>query len=306
MANVKMKRLNIHDGMVEKATVGRMIFLIFDILLLLFIAFVCIIPLWHVIMAAISDGHAMYTSDSILILPAGGISFEGFKYVIGMPEVWKGYGMTIFYVVSSTLLGVFLTMLGGYYLSQKTLYSKFVNVFVILTMMFNGGLVPTYMVIRTLGLINTPLAIIIPGCTNAIYIMMAVTAFKNVPQAIKEAALLDGCGHFRMMFKIYFPMAKGIIMVVAMNCVIMQWNSWFTASIYLTGPKARDLWPLQLVMKDLMATYSEDKILSTLPIDFNKFNIQYVLIVVSTLPILIASPFFQRYFGDATVGGVKE
>lgn len=297
------KAKKIH-GMVEKVSVGRIIFLIIAIALLVFTAFICILPLWHVIMASFSDGFSLYTSDSILFIPVGKISFEGYKLVFALPEVWKGYAMTIFYVVASTLLGVFLTLCGGYYLSRKTLWTKFVGIFIIITMMFSGGLVPTYMVIRSLGMINTPFAIIIPGCTNAIYIMMAATAFRAVPASIEEAARLDGCGHWRMMFKIYFPMAKGIMMVVAMNCVVMQWNSWFAASIYL--PTERDLWPLQLVMKDLMAQYSEANILQKLPINFDQFNIQYILIVISTIPLLIACPFFQRYFGNATIGGVKE
>ncbi len=300
----KEKSVKISTGMVEHPSVGRIVFLVVDIILLLGIAFVCILPLWHVIMASISDGYALYTTKSLLFVPAGKISFEGFSKVIALSQVWKGYGMTLVYVVSSTVLGVFLTMCGGYYLSKKTLWTKFISILILLTMMFNGGLVPTYMVLRTLGLLNTPFAIIIPGCTNAIYIMMAMTAFRNVPPSIEEAATLDGCGHWRMMFQISFPMAKGIMMVVAMNCVVMQWNSWFPASIYLTT--ARDLWPLQLVMKELMNTYSESNILKTLPIDFDKFVIQYVLIVISTIPILIACPFFQRYFGDMTVGGVKE
>lgn len=292
------------SGMVEKTSVSRIIFLIVTILLLLFIAFICIIPLWHVIMASFSDGYSLYINDNILFVPAGKVSFEGYKLVFQMSEVLQGYGMTILYVVTSTLLGVFLTLCGGYYLSRKTLWTKFVSILILLTMMFNGGLVPTYMVIRSLGLLNTPFAIIIPGCTNAIYIMMAATTFRSVPSSIAEAAKLDGCGHWRMMFQIYFPMAKGIMLVVAMNCVVMQWNSWFEASIYL--PTARELWPLQLVMKDVMAAYSESQILQSLPIAFDKFNIQYVLIVISTVPLLIICPFFQRYFGNATVGGVKE
>ena len=290
-------------GMVEKTTAGRIIFLIFAIALLVAIAFVCILPLWHVIMASFSGGDALYGSNSLLLLPTGKATLEGYKTVFQFPEVWKGYLMTIVYVVTSTLLGIFLTLCGGYYLSRKTLWTKFVGVFIIITMMFSGGLVPTYMVIRSLGLLNTPFAIIIPGCTNAIYIMMAATTFRAVPSSIEEAARLDGCGHWRMMFQVYFPMAKGIMMVVAMNCVIMQWNSWFAASIYL--PSARDLWPLQLVMKDLMSIYSKST-LEQQGFDFTKLNVQFVLIVISTLPILIASPFFQRYFGNATVGGVKE
>ena len=290
--------------MVDKKNPSRIVFLVIVSILLAGIAFICVVPMWHTIMASISDGYSLFTNDGLLLVPAGKISFEGYKLVFGMSSVWLGYLWTIIYVAGSTVCGLILTLFGGYYLSKKTLWQKPISIFIILTMMFNGGLVPTYMVIRTLGLVGNPLALIIPGCTNAIFIMMAVTTFKQIPASIEEAAQLDGAGHWRTMFQISLPMAKGIMMVVAMNCVVIQWNSWFNPSIYLGN--AREFWPLQLVMRDLLAQYSEAKILQSANIKYEQFTIQFVLSVISTIPILIACPFFQKYFGNMTVGGVKE
>ena len=290
--------------MVDKKNPSRIVFLVIVSILLAGIAFICVVPMWHTIMASISDGYSLFTNDGLLLVPAGKISFEGYKLVFGMSSVWLGYLWTIIYVAGSTVCGLILTLFGGYYLSKKTLWQKPISIFIILTMMFNGGLVPTYMVIRTLGLVGNPLALIIPGCTNAIFIMMAVTTFKQIPASIEEAAQLDGAGHWRTMFQISLPMAKGIMMVVAMNCVVIQWNSWFNPSIYLGN--AREFWPLQLVMRDLLAQYSEAKILQSANIKYEQFTIQFVLSVISTIPILVACPFFQKYFGNMTVGGVKE
>lgn len=294
------------SGMVEHPSVSRIVFLIIAYILLSAICVVCILPLWHVIMASLSDGWQLYISDSFLVIPLSRVNFGGYGIAFGMADVWRGYGMTILYVVSTTLLGLFLTMCGGYYLAKKTLWQKPVGFLILMTMMFNGGLIPTYMVIRTLGLVNTPLALIIPGCTNAIFVMMATATFRGIPASIEEAAEMDGAGHWRMMFQISFPMAKGIMMVVAMNIVVVTWNNWFNASIYLIN--GREFWPLQLVIRELMNVYSDANLARIPPAQLNEdlFTLQYVLSVIATLPILVACPFFQKYFGNMTVGGVKE
>lgn len=291
-------------GMVEHPSWSRIVFLVIAYIVLIGLALLCVLPLWHVIMASISDGYSLFLSDGLLLLPAGGIDFGGYGLVFAMSEVWLGYLWTIIYVVATMVLGVFLTMCGGYYLAKKTLWTKPISIIILLTMMFNGGLIPTYMVIRTLGMVNTPLALIVPGCTNAIYVMMAMTTFRGIPASVEEAAELDGAGHWRTMFQISFPMAKGMMMVIAMNIVVYSWNAWFPASIYL--PNARDFWPLQLVMRDLIDRYSEANIMQDVFRNNSEFTIQYVLSVISTLPILVACPFFQRYFGNMALGAVKE
>ena len=290
--------------MVERNSPSRIVFIVITSILLTGIALLCVVPMWHVIMSSISDGYSLFTDRGLHLIPAGKISFEGYKLILGMKEVWIGYLWTIIYVVSTTACGLLLTLFGGYYLSKKTLWQKPVSIFILMTMMFSGGLVPTYMVIHSLGLVNTPLAVIIPGCTNAIFIMMATTAFRQIPASIEEAAQIDGAGHWRIMFQISLPMAKGIMMVVAMNCVVFQWNNWFNPSIYLANK--REIWPLQLVIKDLMAVYSEGNILASSNINFDQLTIPSVLSVISSVPILVACPFFQKYFGNMAIGGVKE
>lgn len=217
--------------------------------------------------------------------------------------MFLGYGNTLLYVVSATLLGFVLNVLAGYVLSRDTRYRGIMIMIVMFTMMFGGGLIPTYIVMKALGFVNNPLAIIIPTCTNAYFMILMMNAYLSVPQSTVEAAQLDGAGHFRLMFQICLPQCMSIATVVLLYSVVFQWNSWFQAYVYLSS--AKEWWPLQLVVNNMIA--ENTNFMQSGNIDYSRYLIQYGLVVVATIPILCAFPFFQKYIEKgAVLGGVKE
>lgn len=295
--------------MVERTSVSRVIFNIINYSFMVLVAFVCIIPLWHVIMASISDPRSLMASSGILFVPAGSVTLKGYQLVLSNSKILTGYANTLIYVGATTVIGALMTLIAGYVLSRKNMKAKsFMTMFVVITMLFGGGLIPTYMVIRSLGMINTRWAMIFPGVINAFYIIMMKNAFEQLPISYEEAALIDGARPMTILVEILVPMVKATIAVVVMFNIVMQWNSWYPASIYLTG--RRDLWPLQMIMREVLVQNDSAMVLSgtdaAAKADMTNNLVKYCTTVVGTLPVLLAYPFAQKYFVTGiTLGGVK-
>lgn len=300
---VNQKRKNYREGMVVNPSgLERIIHWIIVIIVVL-VAFCSIIPMWHVLMASFSDGKALLAHKGLLILPAGSTNFIGYQKLFANAAILKGYGNTLIYVVGATSIGMTLNTLGGYVLSRKTKLGPMLTMMVLLTVLFNGGLIPTYMVVKSLGLVGTRWALLIPGCTNGMFLVMMMTAFKSVPESIVEAARIDGAGHIKTLFHVMLPQTKSMATVIILNTVIMQWNAWFNAAIYT--PNKRELWPLQLWIKQIVA--DNENFLSSSNPDYGRYIVQYSLIIAATMPILIALPFFQEKLEKGVLaGGVKE
>ena len=300
---VRIKHGRIAQGMVTTPSRLDIVVDVIIAVVLLGVAFCCILPLWHVLMASLSDGKRLLAHEGVLWAPAGSLNLEGFKLLFKDASIMKGYGNTLLYVVGATTFGMTINILGGYVLSRKTRLKPFLSIFIMFTMMFNGGLIPTYNIIRSLGWVGTRWALLIPGCTVAVFVMLMMNAFRGVPESTYEAAQLDGAGHIRTMLQVALPQTGGITVVVILNSVILQWNSWFNASIYV--PNSRDLWPLQLWIRQIVAD-NEGILLNANP-DYNRYLIQYAVIIAATLPVLIAFPFFQKQLERGVISGaVKE
>ena len=301
MQKIKTKYRN--GGMVERNTVGGWIADAVIWLFLVFVMFVCIVPLWYSLVASFSDGFTLYRTEGMIWLPVGDWNLEGYKHIFSTSNVLTGYRNTLLYMVSATALGFVLNVIGGYTMSRHTRYRAVMVLFVMFTMMFNGGLIPTYIIMRSYGLVNSPLAIIIPTCTNAYFMVMMMNGFSGVPESTVEAAELDGAGHLRIMFQVSLPQCMSIATVILLYSVVTQWNSWFQAYVYLSS--AREWWPLQLVVNTMIAENVSFNISGN--IDYSRYLIQYGLVVVATIPILVIFPFFQKYIEKgAVLGGVKE
>jgi len=200
------------------------------------------------------------------------------------------------------LFGMVICTLGGYVISLETRLKKVFTLMITFTMLFNGGLIPSYMVNRQLGLVGMRWALILPGATGAYFVVMMMNAFKSVPESIVEAAYIDGAGHIRTMVQVMLPQCKSISAVVILNSIVVHWNAWLPASIYV--PNKRELWPLQLWIRQLVA--DNETLMRNANPDYNRFLIQYALIIAATLPIILAMPFFQKYLESGVVaGGVK-
>lgn len=302
MASKHLRRSN-NSSMVEARTVSGTIVDILIVLVLIGVMIICFVPLWYVLVASVSDGMAMFATDGLILKPVGQWNLDGYKLILQDNSILIGYRNTLMYVVSTTLLGLLVNIMTGYALSRPTRLNGLMTLFVVITMMFSGGLIPSYMVIRELGLLNTPLAVILPTCTNAFFIMMTANAFRSVPQQTIEAAELDGANHFQVMLHVGLPQCKSTVAVVVLYNVVAQWNSWFQAMVYL--PNARHWWPLQLYIREFVSNNTAF-LMSSNP-DYSRYLVQFCVIVVATLPILVAFPFFLNTIEKGAItGGVKE
>lgn len=295
--------------MVGKASLGSKIFDIFNYTFMIVLSLIFLAPLWHVICASLSEPRQLMASGGLLLKPVGKITVEGYRRVLSNQTIATGYMNTIIYVVGATTIGVTLTILAGFVTSRKNLFFKrSIITFIMFTLMFNGGLIPTYMVIRKLGWVGTRWALLVPGSANAFYIVIMKSAFEQLPDSYEESAKIDGAGFFTIMFKILVPLVKSTIAVIILYTVVIQWNSWFPASIYV--PTKRDLWPLQLVMREILVQNESSQFVSGSDAaelsDMVRELVRYTTAVVGTLPVLCIYPFVQKYFvKGVTLGGVK-
>lgn len=269
------------------------------IVILFGVAFSSVIPLWHVLMASLSEGQSLFAHSGLVILPVGKLNFEGFKLVLQNNSILLGYLNTILYVIGNVAFGFVLNVIGGYVLSRRTKLNSFLKLFVVFTILFTGGTVPLYMVVRSLGMVGTRWSLIIPHCTNAAFLIMMVKAFESVPEETVEAARMDGAGDLRIMFQIMLPQCFSFALVTMVNTGIFAWNAWFSASIYV--PTDKGLWPLQLWIRDLVAG-NRDFMNWTNP-DYSRFLVQYSVIVLATFPLLMMFPFFIRHLEKGMAQG---
>lgn len=295
--------------MIEKNTPSRIIFNIFNYGFMVLFAVACIAPIWHVLMASVSNPRLLMGTSGILWKPLGDITWKGYEIVFQNKSILVGYANTLLYVAWHAVMGTLCTLIAGYLVSRKNFkLATPLMLFILFTMMFNGGLIPGYMVIRSLGMLNTRWVMLIPGLMNAFYITMMKSAFEQLSSSYEESAKLDGAGPLTILFRILVPLVKANIAVIVMFTIVMQWNSWYPASIYL--PAERELWPLQLIMREILIQNDSSKVLmgsdAMAKADFTNNLVKYCVTVVGTLPILCVYPFAQKYFvTGATLGGVK-
>ena len=288
--------------MVEHKGIGDHIADVIIYLLVALVAFVSVIPMWHVLMTSLSDGKMVMAYEGLVWKWIGNFNLKAYNLIFDNASIVSGYANTIIYTVSSTALGFVLAAITGYALSRDTKLKTPVSLILMATMLFSGGMVPTYMVIKSLGWVGTRWALIIPGCTNSMFMIMMMNAFNSVPREMYEAARIDGAGHFRTMWQVMLPQAMNLGFVIILNSVVGQWNSWLPASIYT--PNNNNLWPLQLWIKQIVADNAN--FLRSANPDYNRYLIQYAVIVAATLPILVLFPFFQDKLEKGVIaGGVK-
>ena len=280
------------EGMVVHPSLGeRVADVIIGIILLACMA-LAIIPMWHTLMASLSDGNLLLAHNGYIKT----LSYDDMAII-------KSYAYTILYVVGNVLVGLVLNVIAAYVIYRKPKASGIMMLFIIISLMFNGGTVPTYMVIRNLGMTGTVWSMILPDCTNAMFIILTLNAFKQVPKSTIEAAELDGAGHFTIMFRILLPQAMGLVTVTMINTAIISWNAWFNAMLYV--PSDKNLWPLQLWIKQIVAD-NATLTTATSP-DWNRYLVSYCVIIIATLPVLIAMPFAQKQLQKGSLmGAVKE
>lgn len=300
-------------AMVRNRSVGSRIFNGINVVFFALVIVVCILPVWHVICASFSDAGWVMNQTG-LIWRIEKFNVNGYKLVFADSRIWTGYLNTLIYVFGTTALGMFLTVMAAYALSRKDfLWASPIMFLISFTMLFSGGIVPLYILVtQNLGLFDNRLALILPGCMSAFYLVLVRTALQNVPDSLEESAMLDGAGRFTILFQIMLPLIKATMATVILYYIIGNWNSWFSAMIYL---RSKDKYPLQLVLKEILVTTSN----SNTNVDISilgsgdsadailyKQLVKYCTIVVSTVPMFIFYPFVQKYFESGVmIGAIK-
>ena len=276
-------------------------------ILLSVIVLVVLFPLLYVLLASFLEPSVLLKKG--LSFSLSDWTLEGYKRILSDGTIVRGFVNSVLYSGGFTIVTVIVCILAGYTLSTEGLVGqKFIMLFFLVTMFFNGGLIPTYLVIRDLGMLNTIWAIIIPNAINVWFIILARTYFKGIPKELKEAARIDGASEFKIFLQVVFPLSKPIVFVIALYAFIGQWNSYFDAMIYLED---RTLYPLQLVLRSILiqnevqpGMIGEQQAMAEL--QRISEMIKYSSIVLASLPLIIMYPFFQKYFEKGVmVGSLK-
>ena len=276
---------------------------IFDIVITVLmgiIALLFLLPLLNVVACSFSSADKVVAGE-VGLLPIE-FSLDGYKKAFSESALWTGFRNSVLYTVLGTIIQVSLQMLCAYPLSRRDFKGrKFLNIFLTLTMFISGGMIPTYLLISQLNMLNTIWAIIIPGCVSVFNIIVIRTYMQtSIPNELQEAARIDGCGDFQIFLKIILPLCRPILFVMVLYAIVGYWNNYFNALLYI---QSTDLYPLQRVLQDMLVSNSS----SLGGGDPNVAEqLKYVTIVISSLPLLIIYPFFQKYFEKGVVmGGVK-
>ncbi|MDF2649461.1 MAG: sugar transporter permease [Paenibacillus sp.] len=264
-------------------------------------------PFLYVAFASVSDPAQFSQHRGILWRPLG-FTLESYRLVFMNPMLVISYLNTLLYVVIGTALNMTLTILGAYGLSRNN--AVFVNplmMMIVFTMFFSGGLIPTYILIDRLGMMDTIWAVILPNAVSTWNLIVMRTAFQQVPFSLQESAKIDGANDFTVLFRLILPLSKPVIAVMVLFYAVAHWNAYFNAMIYL---RTRDLFPLQLILREILITDSFDSMTTAFG-GSEKYligeTIQYATIVVAILPILFLYPFLQKYFVKGVmIGAIKE
>lgn len=271
------------------------------------ILLIVIYPLYFIVIASFSDPSAV-GSGQVWLLPKGA-TLDGYRELLRHRDLWVGYWNTILYTVFGTLIGLAVNVPAAYAFSRRDMPGRRVLMLIfIFTMFFNGGLIPTFLTIKQFHMYNTFWVMVLPFSVSVFNIIVARTFFQSsIPGELWDAAQIDGCGNLRYFFQMVLPLSKAILAVLTLWMAVGQWNSYFTALIYL---KDQSLYPLQLVLRNILITGQMQAALGTgeaAQIALRLANLmRYSVIIVATVPIMCVYPFVQKYFNKGVmIGAVK-
>lgn len=275
-------------------------------------ALISLYPLYYVLILSLSSPENAITMQ-VFWWPKG-IYLDGYKRILTDAKLWIAYRNTILYAVSQMICMLIICSMAAYTLSSKHLKGrKFLNFYLLVPMYFSGGIIPLFLLMIRLGIYDTPWALILPGSFNIWYIILIKSYFSTIPESLREAAQLDGANSYRILWNVYLPTSKPILAVVALYTVIGVWNGWYRASIFLANS---NLQPLQLYLRKVLVEQSIDlsqefltaeELLQDQKERLSNNQLKYTIIVISSLPMLIAYPYFQKFFVKGVMmGSLKE
>ncbi len=282
----------------------------FMVLLMLLILY----PLYFTVIASFSDAYELMRGN-VIFLPKG-ITTEAYRNVLKNDSIWSGYANTLLYASAGTIYALVITLPTAYALSRQELRGRgFFMTYFMFTMYFSGGMIPSYVLMKQLRLLNTRWAMILPAGMSVYNMIIANSFFRSsIPRELYEAARIDGANEYTTFFQVALPLSGAIIAVIALYTLVGHWNSYFSALLYLNND---DLYPLQLVLRNILLENQQLKIMESSSMDTKQLEaiqrrammaevMKYALIFISSLPVLLAYPFVQKYFVKGVmIGAVK-
>ena len=287
-----------------KRTKGEVVFDCFNVLLVIILALLWIYPLWYTLIASFSDVNAV-SMGKVLLLPKG-FNIGAYKQVFATKNIWTSYANTVFYAVIGTFISMFLSSTGAYTLSKRKIYGhKFLTWFVLISMWFGAGLMPTYLNYRNLGLLDKRMGVLLCGAISTFYVILLRTYYESIPAELEESAKIDGANDIYIFKNIYLPLSVPALMTITLYYFVGRWNSYFWTMLIITSEAKISL---QVLLKKLVVemnvNYSQAG-----DIDFqstSRETIMYFTMVVAILPMLVVYPFIQKYFVKGImVGAIK-
>jgi len=291
-------------------SISRRIFLAINYILLAFLSIICFLPLVH--LAAVSFSAKAAAGANLVTFWPKGFNVESYMLIMNTPRFLSAFQVSVWRVLAGTVVNMVLITLTSYVLSRESRDVKGRNVmmwYFIIPMLFSGGLIPTYLVIRNVGLLDSFLALIIPAAVPMWNVIMMMNFFRNLPRSLYEAAMLDGASHPRILLQVFIPMSMASIATITLFSMVGHWNSWFDGMIYINNP---DYQPLQTYIRNIVTRGLDIQLLAregnyrVIEMVSNE-TLKAAQVFVATVPILVAYPFLQKYFVTGiTIGAVKE
>lgn len=280
---------------------------VFDVLNYTFLAlfgFVAFYPLWYVLVVSLSSAEFI-NQEAVKFWPKG-LTFEAYKIVFSNQRIWRAYSNTFLYTFAGTLINVVMTALCAYPLSRPDFYGRrILSILITVTMFISGGMIPLYLVVNKLGLINTMWAIVLPPAISTYNMIVMRTSFSAIPISLAEAAYIDGANDLHILAKIIIPLSKPILATMTLFYAVSHWNSFFPAMLYLNS---QDKYPVQVIMRDIVIAgdlLSESSEMSG-SMNILATNYKYAVIIISIIPILAIYPLLQKHFTKGVmIGAVK-
>jgi len=300
MAKVKVQ------GTAIKRSSGERAFTVFNYCFFVLLCIIMVYPFWHVVMMSFSSVEA--TAKGGVFLWPQGFNLDTYSKVFKDPSIWTGYGTTIVVTIVSTFLGTLFTATTAYPLSKKDLpFQKTINLLILFTMLFSGGMIPGYLLIKNLHLIDNRWALILPGLISAYNVIIMRSFFSTIPESLEESARLDGANDVTIFWKIVLPLSKASIATIALFTAVGYWNDYFSSVLYIN---TKSKWALQAVLRYMLTSTNQAMqaagVTVTASANVTAATIKAASVVVATVPILCVYPFVQKYFVKGVmIGGVK-
>jgi len=290
---------------IKDKSIGSILFDVFIIVFMVLVVFATLYPFYYIAIVSISDGKIV-TRGEVTVVPKG-ITFESYNLVLKDPTIVRSLANSMLYTVVGTLINLSFTSMCAYPLSRAKFSGRtFFTLLFTVTMFFAGGLIPLYLVVLRLGIMNTIWAMVLPTAVNTWYMFIMRTYYQGIPESLHESAIIDGANELGILIRIILPLAKPIMATLLLFYAVYHWNDFFSALIYLDEKKK---WPMTMILRSILIIGRMGEATNeTLEMDFAvvEKTIKYATIMISTLPILVVYPFVQKYFVKGVmIGAIK-